>query len=144
MSKPGPKQKTPANTPGIASGDMWAGVVPPDLTPAGLAEWETRRAELESGGLLERTSPEVLRLYCVAYERGMQASAKIAAEGPCVKHTNGLIGAHPMLSVEASSAALQRRLLNDMGLTPATAKLRKTRERKAVESKWAGVLKIGS
>ncbi len=147
MSRTGPKPKTARNTPSqIGDARAWDDVVCPDnISLDAKREWESRLAELRAANLLSRTSPSILRLYIYSYQRWLDAGKEIRKTGLIVSYSNGASGANPAINVEAQMFAYQRRLLNDMGLTPSSSKLRRQATSNSVDpdSKWKGILKLG-
>lgn len=93
---------------------------PPEISGEALLEWERICDELSSAGRLDVADRSILVLYCETWEVYRQAMRGVIAHGAIVKHHNGVAGESPFYKVSRQTSLQLRRLLTDMGLTPAS------------------------
>jgi P27 family predicted phage terminase small subunit len=92
---------------------------PEDMDGEALLEWDRVCDELAAAGRLDSTDRALLTIYCQTWAIYQTVMRRVAKDGPVVKHNNGVAGASPFYTVSREMAGHLRRLLSDMGLTPA-------------------------
>src|SRR5690606_6322408 len=85
---------------------------PAHLAPATRAWWSSVLTEYA----LEEHHIRLLTLAGEAFDRGVQARERIAADGICVATADGGIKAHPAIAIERDSRLAFARLLRELDL----------------------------
>ncbi|HEX8004930.1 MAG TPA: phage terminase small subunit P27 family [Trebonia sp.] len=99
--------------------DRRAPIAPTWLPDEARAEWDRVVPELDRIGVLKSIDAAALASYCMAWDRFVEASAIVAAEGLIVgNEKTGAISRHPaLLTAEAASKEI-RAWAGEFGLTP--------------------------
>lgn len=92
---------------------------PEEIEGESLLEWDRLCADLEAAGRLDKTDRGIITLYCQTWAVYQLAMQHVVKFGPIVKHQNGVAGESPHYKASRETTNQLRRLLNDMGLTPA-------------------------
>jgi P27 family predicted phage terminase small subunit len=93
--------------------------------PEGLSEEATLEFHrvcdaLDDAGRLGSADQSHLTLYAQTWDVHQRAMAQVAADGPVTTYSNGMKGPSPYWKVAREAATQLRRLMNDLGLTPAS------------------------
>jgi P27 family predicted phage terminase small subunit len=93
---------------------------PPDeLDGEALLEWQRICEELDATGRLDKADRAILCVYVETWATWKAAAAATAKSGAVVKYSNGVPGQSPFYKTMRETAAQLRKLLSDLGLTPA-------------------------
>jgi P27 family predicted phage terminase small subunit len=145
MAKRGPKPKTTATAPRVASPrDGWD--APGHLSEGAKAAWVHVVGLLASKGNLSRTDPNLVECYAVNVDLIRLAQAGIKNDGMFVKNGMGALAPHPGVALVNSATMRIKAIVNDLGLCPSSSKhaaatAGSIAETKA-ESKWDGLLGV--
>ncbi len=126
--KRGPKPKTAANSRPSEAGGIWSDYPAPEsLTPGASIEFDRLVEVLRRAGTLEKTDYEVVVNAARIKDLVDQAYEDLATSGLTVLTENNAgaqsVKSNPLLAIINSLTMRHRAILNDLGLTPASAKL---------------------
>ncbi len=93
---------------------------PEDMDGEALLEWHRVCAEMRSVGKLEACDRALLVLYTETWAVNRTASRIVAKRGPVGKLPNDVVCQTPFYKTQRETTAQLRRLLSDLGLTPAS------------------------
>ncbi len=97
---------------------------------------------LREAGVLDRTTPRLVELYAINYALLRQAYVVIERDGPTVESDRGNVAEHPAIKTLNAATIRIRGLLNDFGLSPASAKLTAPTEKSGDKNPWEGILNV--
>ena len=92
---------------------------PEEIEGEALLEWHRVCDELEAAGRLDKADRAVLTVYVEIWAVHRAATAAVAKYGPVIKFHTGVPAQSPFYKTQRETATLLRRLLADLGLTPA-------------------------
>jgi P27 family predicted phage terminase small subunit len=143
-AKRGPKAKTAQNSKRKPAAKPAKVVPPAHLTPEERDTFKAVATKLRAFGVLERTDPTLIELYAVNYQLLCQAREAVGVDGLTSTTRFGSLSAHPLLNVIAQTTVRLKGILNDLGLTPAAAKLAAPEGRDSAKPSdpWEGILNV--
>jgi P27 family predicted phage terminase small subunit len=92
---------------------------PDDLRPDARAVWERVVDALGATGVLTAADRDILRLYCEAYARYVEAEQMLAKTGPLLKGRDGNFVKNPLHQIVRDNADAVKKYAREIGLTPA-------------------------
>ena len=92
---------------------------PIDLRPESREVWERVIAALGSTGVLTSADKDVLRLYCDALARYLEAESMLSKTGPLIKGRAGEFVKNPLHQIVRDNADAVKKYARELGLTPA-------------------------
>ena len=92
---------------------------PNDLRPEARVVWERVIDALGSTGVLTSADKDILRLYCEAYVRYVEAETMLAKTGPLLKGRAGEFVKNPLHQIVRDNAESVKKYARELGLTPA-------------------------
>jgi P27 family predicted phage terminase small subunit len=81
--------------------------------------WERVIAALGSTGVLTSADKDVLRLYCDALARYLEAESMLSKTGPLIKGRAGEFVKNPLHQIVRDNADAVKKYARELGLTPA-------------------------
>jgi P27 family predicted phage terminase small subunit len=92
---------------------------PDDLRPDARLVWERVVDALGATGVLTAADRDILRLYCEAYARYVEAEQMLAKTGPLLKGRDGNFVKNPLHQIVRDNADAVKKYAREIGLTPA-------------------------
>lgn len=93
--------------------------MPIDLSPSARRVWRRVMLEMGQTGVITPADGDVLRLYCEAMARYVQAAQLLEESGPIIHGQRGTeMVKSPLNQIVRDNAALVRALARELGLTP--------------------------
>lgn len=92
---------------------------PDDLRSDARLVWERVVDSLGSTGVLTSADRDILRLYCEAYARYVEAEQMLAKTGPLLKGRDGNFVKNPLHQIVRDNADAVKKYAREIGLTPA-------------------------
>jgi len=124
MARRGPKIKTAANSGGGPAAVPFPRESPEYLSELARAEHARLEDSLRQRGNLGANQSRLIELAAMAYDMARRAYATIEADGPTVESDRGNTSEHPSLQTLNSAMLRYKAIVNELGLTPASAKVR--------------------
>ncbi len=93
---------------------------PSELSEVAKAEWKRVSKLLKEAGLIESIDKSLLAVYCIAYERWMDACDKLKTTSMIAKAPSGYPMINPYWTIQKQAADQMIRLASEFGLTPAS------------------------
>jgi P27 family predicted phage terminase small subunit len=93
---------------------------PPDLRAEARIVWERIVESLGSTGVLTSADKDILRLYCEAYVRYLEAEQMLSKTGPLLKGRDGTFVKNPLHQIVRDNADAVKKYAREIGLTPAS------------------------
>lgn len=93
---------------------------PPEIQGEARKEWKRMAPRLVQLGLLSEIDGGVFASYCLAWERLVEAQAKLREEGLMLRGQRNAPILNPLLAVVESSGSQLRRFAIELGLSPAS------------------------
>jgi P27 family predicted phage terminase small subunit len=146
MARRGPKARTGRNTK-QAPVSGCSVTAPAHLSDVERAEFDRLAAKLDAVGLLSKADVRTIESAARVQTLIERAAAQLSGlddEGQPVRLTetaaNGTLMPHPMIGVVRQLTEQHNRLMNTLGLTPASSKMQtKSPDAEKVDDPWAGM-----
>ena len=122
MSKPGPKIRTPLNSPVGFKAVPFSAEAPDYLSDRAKSEYARLVGVLQLRGILGATDPRLIELYAMNYDLARSAYDQIQADGCTVESDRGNLAEHPAVKTMNAATIRLKAIAVEMGLTPASAK----------------------
>ena len=125
MAKPGPKRRTTANSRRPKpTGGLWYGFTLPDDAPKDVqAHYYDLLRAIKFVGTYERTSPRLVVAAATTMAHLDRLDAAIEEHGMVFITSRGNVALNPAVDARNGLMIRLRAVLNDLGLTPGSAKL---------------------
>lgn len=99
-----------------ASGTM---TPPPDLRPEARVIWERVLEAIGGTGVITLADKDLLRLYCEALARYLEAEQMLTKTGPLLNGRDGTFVKNPLHQIVRDNADAVKKYARELGLTPA-------------------------
>lgn len=137
----GDKRRTKAKEPDAPSG---VPDCPKHLDAIAKGEWLSIVKHLKAMGILSIADRQVIEQYCVSYSRWRKAAEIIMKEGDVAFSPNSGSPKYSPYAIAYDKSQEQcRKLLIELGLTPAARGRMRLANEEEPDSKWGDFLKIG-
>lgn len=94
-------------------------VMPAGMTPGAARVWRRVMLEFGATGIITAVDAPILRLYCEAVDRGVEAATSLAVTGALIRGARrGDLIKNPLHQIVRDNADLVIRLARELGLSP--------------------------